>query len=153
MDGDPPSIVVRWICAEAGFCRLDAAGDRASLAGFSSLPSTNVAPGWMDSPPRMVTGPSLRQLSPSGTTTLWYVPGANVSVHVVVFAAAYGRSRQANKQGGSERSSHEWADASLHEEISPSLGLEIGGSIVTRRGSPCRLCQGLTQLEPQLVSR
>jgi hypothetical protein len=43
----------------------------------------------------MITGPSLRQLAPSGTTTLWYVPGANTSVHVVVFEPA---SAEAGRQ-------------------------------------------------------
>src|SRR5215213_6763104 len=67
----PPLIVVKWIWTEAGFVALTPPVIVPVSPGFSSLPSTNVAPGWLESPPWMVTGPSLKQVAPSGTTTLW----------------------------------------------------------------------------------
>src|SRR3954447_2510287 len=84
----PPLIVVKWICTEAGFVARPPPLIVPVCPGFSSLPSTNVAPGATNSPPLMVTGPSLRQVPPSGTTTFWYVPGASPPLHVVVLGAA-----------------------------------------------------------------
>jgi hypothetical protein len=49
-----------------------------------------VAPDPIHSPDLIVTGPSLRHTAPSGTTTLWYVPGARKSVHSVARAAEAG---------------------------------------------------------------
>src|SRR4051812_1131883 len=87
-DSTPPLIVMKWICRFAGFVAWTPPVIVPLSPGASSLPSTNVAPGWTKSPPRMVTPPSLKQLAPDGTTTLLYVPGARKPVHAVVLAAA-----------------------------------------------------------------
>jgi hypothetical protein len=50
--------------------------------GFSSLPNTSVAPCMTNTPPRIVTGPSLRQTPSSGTTDA-VIGTASVPLHVV----------------------------------------------------------------------
>jgi len=49
------------------------------------------APDLTNNPVRILTGPTLKQLAPAGTTTLPYVPDASVPSHAVVFTAAGAR--------------------------------------------------------------
>src|SRR5436309_10155783 len=86
----PPLIVAKWICTEAAWSPCTPLVMVPLLPGCSSSPSTNVAPGFTNKPPLMVTGPSLMHTAPAGTTTVPYEPGFNVVVHVVVAEALAG---------------------------------------------------------------
>src|SRR5512133_2639673 len=68
----PPLIELKWICTEAAFVERTPPLIVPVWAGFSSLPSTNVAPSATDTPPLIVTGPAnVRHAAPAGTTTFW----------------------------------------------------------------------------------
>src|SRR5215213_10129376 len=84
----PPEMSVKWICTDAALVAWTPPTMVPVSPGCSWSPRTNVAPSFTYSPLVMVMGPSMMHTWPAGTTTLWYVPGAKVFLHLVVMMSA-----------------------------------------------------------------